>query len=219
MYSLDIKNELSLSTQLKILSLPALQRKKILTQVAKQARTNSRQRITKQQDLDGRAFQKRKPQRPGGKRKGKLLKNLAKNKSLKTRVGSHSASVGYTNRLTGRIAKQQQDGLEEKWTARRYKKTHGQPDYGAAATRAQSRALLDEGFRIKRKSGNGWRTPPLKWISANLTIGKAAAVLKAMRDNPSPQDWTIKLPARSYLGASKKDRAQHVETIINNLVP
>lgn len=219
MLSLDIKNEVSFQTQLKLLALPSAKRKQLLRKIATQVRKDSRQRIQRQSDLDNSPFAGRKPNRNGKTRKGKMLKNLAKAKHLKIRAEANKAVIGYSNRVTGKIAKQHQEGHRERWTMRRYKKQQGKPDYGAPATREQAKALLSEGFKIKRASGRGWKTPSLKWVTNNLTIGKAGAVLRSMRDTKPAESWTIDLPARAWLGSSKKENIEHIEHIINAFIP
>lgn len=219
MLSLNIKNEVSFQAQLKLLELPSAKRKQLLRKIATQVRKDSRQRIQRQSDLDNSPFTGRKANRDGKTRKGKMLKNLAKAKHLKIRAEANKAVIGYPNRLTGKIAKQHQQGHSERWTMRRYKRQQGKPDYGAPATREQAKALLGEGFKIKRASGRGWKTPSIKWITNNLTIGKAGAVLRSMRDKKPAESWTIDLPARAWLGSSKKENIEHIEHIINEFIP
>lgn len=81
------------------------------------------------------------------------------------------------------------------------------------ATRAQAKALKEEGFRVFARRLNPQapigklRKPTQKWICDNLSNEQAGAILRQMRGEPKAS-WETKLPARPFAQVDKqKSRA------------
>ncbi|MBU6951002.1 phage virion morphogenesis protein [Hahella sp. HN01] len=202
---LEVGGHLKLKRQLALLKLPAAKRKRILGQIGRQVRTQSRKRLRSQTGLDGKPWEARKQ---GNK---KMLRGLSKR--LAVFPGADRVTITFKNTLVGRIARAQQEGVTEVMTRARMQQRHGQPDYAAPATRGQARQLREAGFTIPRGQGRGRKRPTLKWVTQNLTFGQAGAVLRALTDKPRQGRWLIPLPARSFLGATQHDIDAFIDRI------
>ena len=97
-------------------------------------------------------------------------------------------------------------------------KIHGTPDYEQPASRKQAKALLKAGFRVSTgesfKSGANkgkakMKKPSQKYIVDNMTMGQAALVIRKLNkvENP-PKRWTVKIPARPFLGVPGADASE-----------
>lgn len=207
MLRVDVNGQLNALQRLKLLRMPPAKRRRLLNLMGNQVRKSSRARIRQQKNINGQPWAPRKD----GRRK--MLRGLGKD--LRVYASDKSVSVTYANRLTGSIAKAQQEGITETFTAEQAAKKYGEPDYNAPATTKQARALKEQGFTVKRKTGKGRKKATQKWIKQNLTLGQAGAILRDMRDRESKKSWVIKLPPRAFLGASASDVKQYVQTIFN----
>ncbi|MGI1677567.1 MAG: phage virion morphogenesis protein [Cellvibrionaceae bacterium] len=190
-----------------ILRLPPAKRRRLLLKLMQQTRKQSRERIKQQRDLNGKPFAPRKD----NKNKRKMLRQLGKKLIIRTTPDKGTLKIN--NPVGGRIAKEQQDGITEVMTSQKMKRIHGKPDYDGPATRRQAKALREVGYKVKRKSGKGWKTPSLKWMTENLTLGQAGLITRLMRDEKSKTQWEIKLPSRAFLGATDEE----VKTMINTI--
>lgn len=77
------------------------------------------------------------------------------------------------------------------------------------ATRAQAKALKDEGFRVfaRRINPNApigkLRKPSMRWVQNNLSQEQAGLILRQMRGAPK-ESWETVLPARPFTQVDKK---------------
>jgi len=205
----DISGHLGVKKTLQLLQQTPAKRKRILGQVGRKVRVASRQRLRQQRDINGRPWAPRKSQS-----KRKMLRGLSKRMAVYS--DPKKVDITFDNGVVGKIARAQQEGIATGMTAQKMQRIHGEPDYGAPATRSQAKALRAEGYKIRRANGKGWKNATLKWITENLTIGQAGIILRLMRDKASTSSWVIPLPARSFLGASEKDVNAMVDTIFEN---
>ncbi len=187
-----------------------VKRKYLLAKVGRRILKNSRQRTRSQTDLEGRSFV---PHAAGRKRKMLTRLSRAKNMNI-VRVDENSMVVGFRNPVHERIAAKQQLGFSERMTAA--KMSSRQSNAHANATRRQAKALRDEGYKIKRSNGNGYRTPSLKWITENMNQGRAGIILRALRGG-SKREWETELPARSFLGINEQDNTELNTLIMHEL--
>lgn len=206
---MDVSSALTMKQNLKILQMNPAKRRRLLKILARSVIKKSRNRLKEQKDIEGRKWAERKNQ----KNKKKMLRKLGK--GMSATVNTKSAKVGFKNPIVGRIAKAQQDGISEVMTREKMQKKYGSPDYAASATRTQAKALRNEGYKIRRKNGKGWKSPTLKWIVSHLTLGQAGLVLRIMRDEPSKKSWVIPLPSRPFMGVSEKEKNTMIQTIFD----
>jgi len=211
MIRLDVTGQLKLKQRLALLTLPAAKRKRLLGQLGRKIRTESRKRLRAQRDIKGHAWAPRK-----NKSTRKMLRGLSKH--MVVYPSAKAVDITFKNGLVGRIARKQQEGIDEVMTREKMQRLHGQPDYQAAATRNQAKALRAAGYQINRAGGKGKKTPTLKWVVENLTVGQAGLILKTLQGTSTKSRWVISLPARSFLGANKKNINEMVQTIFDNTI-
>jgi len=195
-------NNQSALKQLNLLTLNPNKRRRILRGAGRKVRRESKARLKGQRDLSGSAWKAR-----SNGRKKKMLSKLGRN--LQVHTSPNDAKVTFGNQQTGKIARAHQDGVTQRMTSSKAAKKYGTPDYGAEATRRQAKALRDAGYKVRKKRGKGWKTPTIKWITENLTIGRAGLVLRMLRGNQKGKSsWDIKLAQRSFLGQSMSESKQ-----------
>ena len=189
--------------QLQLLTLDPNKRRRILRGAGRKVRRDSKTRIKDQRDLTGRTWQAR-----SNGRKKRMLGKLGKN--IQVHTSTNDAKVTFGNPLLGKIARAHQDGVSQKMTASRAAKKYGTPDYDGNATRKQARALRAAGYQIRmKKPRKGWKTPSIPWITENLTLGKAANILRILRgEKKSKSSWEIGSPSRSFLGQNQSEYKQ-----------
>ena len=180
--------------QLNLLTLPANKRRRIMRGAGRKVRRDSKDRIKDQKDLSGKTWKAR-----SNGRKKKMLRKLGKNLQVKT--SPNKAVVGFGNPLMGKIARAHQDGVTQ---TVHVKDLGDKKDKDDPATSRQAKSLRRHGYKIRRSRGKGWKTPTVKWITQNLTIGKAGAILRDMAERRGDwqqiREWKIRLPVRSFLG-------------------
>ncbi|CAE6928953.1 hypothetical protein ACOMICROBIO_GDFFDHBD_02471 [Vibrio sp. B1REV9] len=77
------------------------------------------------------------------------------------------------------------------------------------ATKAQAKALREEGFKVFARRLNPkapvgkLRKPTQKWIRDNLTQEQAGLILRVMRGAPK-ESWETELPARPFTQVDKR---------------
>ena len=181
-------------------------RQRLFRVAARQLIKSAKARISSQTDLDGQAFA---PHAKGRKRKmlARLIRRIADSYS------GDGAEVGWKNSFEGGIAARQQFGFKQRFNKSQFKdrKPANQKD---PATRQQAKALLEAGYKTREK-GKAYKTPTLKWITQNLTIGQAGLILRVLRG--SKTEWTTTLPPRSFLGVTKADLDAINELVIAEL--
>lgn len=185
--------------QLELLLLDANKRRRILRTAGRMVRKQSRQRLRNQENIGGTKWQ----QRSNGK-KTRMMRKLGRHMIVKTTA--NKAEVTFGNQSVGQIARAHQEGVTQTMTAKDAEKAYGEPDYKAPATRQQAKELIAAGYKIRRSNSKGWKRPTLRWITENLSLGKAGLVLRILRDTQSKQQWSIELPERSFLGQDKNEQ-------------
>lgn len=217
----DVRGVLPMKKQLELLKLGPAKRRKLLYRVGQRVMRDARKRIRMQTDLAGAAF------KPGHKpevdshrhKRGKrMLKGLGKLMRVMKNDGI-SAEIGLPG-FAGVIAAKQQFGSQETVTAAQAKaglsSAKAQAKKNEPATRRQAKALKDLGYKPVGK-----RPVSLGWITNNLTIGQARAILRSMRQkagHSTKSSWTTRLPARSFLGATDAEVVEHVNLVFETML-
>lgn len=205
----DVVDSMSVQNRLKLLQMPPARRRRLLSQLGRQVRVNSRRRLRTQTDMNGQPFKER-----ASKSRKRMLMGLSKRMHVK--ASDTSVEIGFSG-VVGQIARKQQDGIDEVMTAEKAQKIHGQPDYDAPATRDQAKALRMEGYRARKPSGKGYRNISIREIMNTMTLGQAGVILRHMRDQVGKKSWVIPLPARSFLGATKSEVDKLADILITEL--
>jgi hypothetical protein len=169
-------------------------RRRIFMQAARQLIKSSKARVSSQTDLDGKPFAPR-----VRVRKRKMLAKLMR--YISQTITESGGEVGWKRKESGEIAYKQQYGFVEKFNKSQFK--NRKPlNRTEPATRQQAKALLEAGYKVRSK-GKALKTPTLKWITQNLSMGQAGLVLRLLRG--AKTEWTTTLPPRSFLGVTAED--------------
>ncbi|POZ49899.1 phage virion morphogenesis protein [Methylovulum psychrotolerans] len=195
------------AVQQRLAAAPAQVRRVVIKALAKRILANSKARIRMQSDLNQQAFTPRK-----STRRKKMLTKLGQRLSIRA-VSDTEALIGWASSVEGRIAAKQQLGSTETYTAALNRQQARRLPVTAPATRIQAKQLLGLGYKVRRQNG-GWKTPTMKWITENLTIGQAGLLIKELKGVTAGQSWQIVLPPRSFLGVTDSEAA----TILNQIV-
>ncbi len=211
----NVEGLLPLKQQIELMTMPKSLRRRLLNRTAKAVIRDSKQRVRKQVDLDGKPFKKRAKKRKGSQR---MLNKLVKELRVTSLTGTH-AVVGFYRSSSSQIAAKHQYGSVETITAKQFQH-NDKGGHEGPATRRQAIALREAGFKIKSGNGKRLKAPSLKWVVANMKQGQAGAALRYLREKAGQsiqQSWQTTLPARSFLGASKAQVKQHTQTIFNQM--
>ncbi|QUM84450.1 phage virion morphogenesis protein [Moritella sp. 28] len=201
MLNLGISTDNALK-QLDLLTLDANKRRRILRGAGRKVRRDTKARLKGQRGLSGTNWQGR-----SDGRKKRMLKKLGK--GVQVHTTPNNAKVTFGNKRLGQIARVHQEGITLTQTAKQAAKDNGTPDYRGKASRRQAKSLRDSGYKIRKKRGKGWKVPPLKWITENITSGQAGLILRILRGNEKAKSsWEIKLPARSFIGQSSHEQTE-----------
>lgn len=188
--------------QAQLLAAPEVVRRRVLVRVANSIVVNSQQRALAQQDVEGRAYT---PHARGRRRK--MLTRLVRHlKILWAR--EQEVVIGFANNVHAQIAYKQQIGFVQRFEpgSRDLDGSRRELDYyNQPATRNQARALLALNFKV-RVRGRPSYTPSIRWITQNLTIGRAGYLLHLLRGERGA--WETRLPPRSFLGVAANEIAQ-----------
>ena len=210
--NVDVIGQLPLKQQMGLLRMSPRRRKRLLNKVVKKCIRDSKGRVRKQVDLQGRPFAERKK-----KARRKMLSRLVRQLKVTELTGQYGVA-GFYSRKTGRIAADQQYGKVTVVNAK------SQPDMSSGhdkpASRKQARALLALDFKVKRPSGRGMKTPSIKHITENYSQGQTGAIIQAMRVKsgiPVNSRWETVLPARAFLGATHQEVSQYITTIYSDM--
>lgn len=208
---IELKNFDKGIERLRLIQLPAEQRKRYLRRMLGKARSLARKNVKAQREVDGGSFvprQEKKKAKWGTAsknkiKKGKLLWNLAKAKLLNIRVDDYEASIRYQNPVTGKIAARHQYGLAEKFQVKKIIYPFGvdprkrrRPAFKGGCTIHQACMMYRMAF-VYRGMRPGWR-----WIMKNIPKAKAGYILedlmKKAKYGTAPE--IMKAPARPFLG-------------------
>lgn len=202
---------LNATTQLALLRMPANKRNRVLKTLGRYERALARKRISSQTTVDGAKFEAR----ASGK-KGRMLKRLGK--TLEPFVkGANLLELKHKAALTGRIAALHQDGGREQMSAARMARIHGKPDYSAPSTRSQAKALIAEGYKVRKAKGKGYRKATISEITAKVSQGQASLILRTLRGKQNKQRWDIPVAARPFLGDSTPNVQRQLLSIIEQI--
>lgn len=219
MLSIKTKGDLTLAQQIKALGLPPAKRASFHRKLGREVIKSARARIKEQRTITGEKFKPR-----AGDKKGRMLKKMARGSNIRAYTGPNKATVTWPNSLVGKIARAQQEGHTETYTAERMRREHGKPDYNAPATAEQAKALIKAGYKRyvgkyrsgKNKGKGKGRRVSQAWIKENMTLGQAGLILRMFRDDGA-QQWNVKIPARPFLGLSKNQTKQLGNEIIKSI--
>jgi phage virion morphogenesis protein len=211
-FAANASNEIKLKRVKELLELTPSKRRTKLRSMGRKVRKNSRARMKAQKNIDGSAYAARKD----GTNK-KMFAKMGKGLIVKTTDSSVEINWAYAG--TGKIAAEHQAGFNEVYTAEKAEKKYGREDYKDPSTRKQAKALLAEGFKVRRKMGkkqkSKWVRPTIGWIEANIKKGRAGLILKTMRDTQPKKKWSVQLAKRTLLGATDKEVNQMVEELFS----
>lgn len=221
MLTIKPQGDEGLIRQIKTLQLPKSKKSIYHRRIGREVIKIARKNIQQQRTVNGQKFAPRK----NGKRT-KMLRRIAKGSNLKQFANSKRTIVTWPNAYIGKLARAHQEGIEDKYTAARMEKEHGQPDYSAPATSKQAKALIKAGYRLNRgkyKSGKNKGNSKTKrvsqaWIKENMTLGQAGIVLRMLTDNEAEKSWTVKTEARPFFGLTKKHGSTLAHELLNEII-
>jgi phage virion morphogenesis protein len=200
MLAVGINTE-SASRQLKALLLDPQKRRRIMRGAGRKVRRDSKKRISTQKDLSGRAWKGR----SNGK-SARMMRKLGKQMVVKTT--ENNGQITFKG-FAAQIARAQQDGVTQKVTAKKAAKPFSDSDTAPASKRI-ARLLRNEGYKVRRNKGKGWKKPSISWITSNLSRKEAMAMLHTLRGERKgeKQSWNVELPERSFLGQNESEYKQ-----------
>ncbi len=208
--SVNKHQALSAAQQLELLALPRNKRVRLLKTLGRAQKKKARSRIRSQAGTDGQPFEPRKK-----KKGGKLLKHIDKGITPYVFDGDR-LELKHGNPMTGRIAALHHSGGAEKMTSARMTRIHGGPDYKSPSTRKQAKALVANGYKVRRAKGKGYRKASVK-EAMELSKGQAAIILQQLRGKPKRRSWQIPVPARPFLGDSPANVQRQLVEILEQM--
>ncbi|WP_067522418.1 hypothetical protein [Endozoicomonas ascidiicola] len=191
---------LSANQSMDLMLLTSGRRKRVLKKTATEVRRRSRQNLGRQKTVDGQPMAGRKTG------KGRMFRKLGK--TMQATATTKQGKVSWANAITAKIAYRHQHGVAETFNKEKMDRRYGEPDYNAPATRKQGKALLESGYRLyagKKKGRTKTKKPSQRWIIENMTIGHAGYLIRQLRDEKAKRSWTVRTPARPFLGVTEKD--------------
>lgn len=216
-FDLDVRGFVDVSDQLALLDIPPKLRRRLLNNVAKRVRSLSRQRVRKQEDIDGSAFAPRKTKVKGKK---KMESGLAKLLEV-TNLSADQAVLGWRNGLTRWIAAQQHNGSTERRTAAQMRRWSSVPS-GIAASEKQAKRLRRLGFKARTEGKRGLSRPSIAWIQGHISYAQAGLIIRILTDgnteSSGAKSWDITVPKRAFLGASEQETRLLVSQVLNQIL-
>lgn len=217
--SVDHAGAARLGKQLDALGGEIKDRMKQARKLAGYVRTQDRRNIRRQETVDGAPFAPRK--RPRADRA--MLAGLAKAMDVVSQPRLGGVAVTWKNALTAKIAYRHQHGVGEDWTPEKAAKVYGRPDYKAACTRTQAKALLREGYRLMVPMRGGGRRPmrvTVGWLESRLSLGQAGIILRLMRTKKAQgaQSWRDTVPERPFLGVTPGEADKMCEKLAKTVL-
>ena len=201
----------------KLLSLPPNLKKRYLARVGRLVIAQAKKNVKEQKTVSG------SPMKPRSREPDKervvhhrnkslsvkkvhknMLNDLVKGKWLRVEsLDTGEARLGFGR--VGDTAYRHQHGTDT-WFELKTKMRFPAADYEKKCNEQQAMALMSAGFLINGKKA------PRDLIMRMVTVGQAAAAL-----NSRKQAWSIKTPARPFLGANDKQISQFGDAIMNSL--
>lgn len=185
-----------------LLQMPTKVKKAVLGKMAKRIIAMSKQHTQLQYDLSGRAFASH-----HSHRRRKMLVRLAKRLKIVSST-DEEAVIAFNTAIEGEIGYKQQFGFSEMFTKSQFQRL-ATASYDSPATRRQAKSLIEAGYKYKQ-AGKAYRTPTIKWITENFTVGRAGFILRVLRNRSLIDSWMTTLPARSFLGATAEEKTELV---------
>jgi hypothetical protein len=238
----DVRGLAGLKKQFEILTMPSAQRKKLLRLVAYRLRGDCQRRVRKRIDLNGKPFHPH----PGHTKRKHTFDTVAKYISV-TDLSDKTANLGWKidgrSKLAWKIqfgsAEYVDDNAKTVDTVRsKLKKQLDEADKRKkepACSLAQARQLVAYGYR---QNGENKRKPAtVRWLRGQLneagrrvnyhmTYHKASLILddirrrgykKSRAELSTDEDGKVKIPARSFLGATQQEIATYMDTIFEQM--
>lgn len=202
---------LNASMQLALLKMPANKRTRVLKTLGRYEKALARKRINSQTTVEGTAFKAR----ANGK-KGRMLKKLAK--TLEPFVkGANLLELKHKQASVGRVAALHQEGGREKMTAARMARIHNKTNYDAPCSRGAAKALVAEGYKVRKAKGKGYRKATINEVMDSMNQGQASLILRLMRDKPNKKSWDIPVDGRPFLGDTTPNVQRQLISIIEKI--
>jgi hypothetical protein len=231
--SVDVRGLVGLRRQFDILMMPPTQRKKLLRLVAYRLRGDCQRRVKKRIDLEGRPFAKH----PGHTNARHSFDTAAKLMAV-TNLTDINAEIGWRSVGMSRLAWKINYGSSEYVDDE--KKTHdgfrnAEETRPFACSVFQARQLVAYGYR---QNGEKARKPAtVRWLRGELnadgkrvnfhmSYAKAATILddmhrrgyqKSRTELGAEEHGKVKIPARSFLGATPQEIANYIDTIFEQM--
>lgn len=211
MIDVEVKGMAEINKALSRFRLTPERRRWVHGMIARKVRVLSRARIRSQTNLDGSPWEPRKRES-----KSKMMAGL--NKRMRARGGHTEGVVDWVG---GKVAHFQQEGGTEKWNAAKAARRYGNAKENMPASRMQGIRLLQLGYRIRRgksKRIHRWKSPSLKWITANMTMQQASFMIKILSKSATKTEWEAKTPGRSFLGAREDEQQALLSLAMNAML-
>lgn len=209
----QVKGANELARQLQALMLSPEEKKEWLYTICRRVAKKARYHTQTQTNLDGSSYAPRKQ----GKKK--MERKITKFSLMKIFGNALQARVAYKKHITGVVARMQQEGIPTKAGKKTLAKAKGQKkiDPTAPCTPRQAEALIDVGY-MRRMKGGKLKKVSMRWIIKNMTMGQAGRIYRAMAGGKEKSEWTIPLPARSFLGATQAELKVFADAILNEIL-
>ncbi|MEA4863374.1 MAG: phage virion morphogenesis protein [Victivallaceae bacterium] len=176
---------------------PALKRR-FLARLGRMAIAQAKKNIKDQKTVDGSAFA---PRSAKSSKKGPMLRHLADGKWIKVFMrGDDAAEVGFL-RNVGYVANKHQTGSDEQYKLNKHLDLFPRSLWYHLVTEPQAHELIRCGLKL-----------PKSEILKTVTVGDAVNWLRAHKDS-----WTIRVPARPFLGAGREQRKIWADTLMGDI--
>ncbi|KLV07975.1 hypothetical protein C9I92_15105 [Photobacterium ganghwense] len=200
--TLNASDAVSARKALEALTLSPKQRFWLLKDLGRWEIRQTKSRLRRQKDTEGRPFEKRK------RGEDPVLSSFADGMEpyVEDRL---RLNLTWKSKGKARKAAANQLGNVEQHTAashvKKMNKRFGEPDYQAPATDNQAVALRRLGYKMRRKGG-GYNRLSKRNIAKRMTLGQAGLIIRMMRtgSRKGKQNWTIENPQRQFLGTDKE---------------
>ena len=193
-----------------LLNLPRSIKKAVLGKMAKRVIAMSQTRTRLQYDLRGVAYASH-----ARHRRRKMLVRLAKRLKVVSAT-EDEAVIAFNTAVEGEIGYKQQFGASEVVNKSQFNRL-ATASYDSPSTRRQAKSLIEAGYKVK-PAGGAYRTPTIKWITQNLTVGRAGSILRLIRNRGLIDSWITTLPARSFLGVTENEKKELVRLILEESI-
>lgn len=201
----DERSYLRAIEQINLLMLDSKTRKRILNTLGKYQTQTTKKNIKEQRTPEGKHWKKRK------RGKAKMMKGLQRKVKYRQQNNNTTLVVGWLG-FSSYVAHRHHTGNKQKSSVKaklienKKKKKDGKAhDKNDPATRIQAKLLRELGFRMPPEKGRKkGRKPTIKWITQNLTVGKANYQIRKLRERDPAEYWDIEVPERRLIGISRK---------------